>query len=337
MTMQLDMTDDDGDDAPSCRPESPSVMDASVRPSRKTYRHKQVPRKLDLKKRYESTSAEEPPTTLMIRNVPNRFKQQDLIAELEGLGFAGSFDFVYLPVDQGNRHRHHGLRTSTSSVGYGFVNFVDHTWAEMCMAVMQGHCFQRHGTDASGRCAVISVAHLQGLEANLAHYENSAVNNAKLRQHAPAVMRSVTPPAVMRCFAPPGLAEEPWAEEVDARSVEAGSRLVLQPPLLPPWAGEIWDLASTAPVPCGLPPGLPTPWPPVALAAPWLWGVPPGLGSWLPSPEHTAWEDAWDLAEMDAAAVVVETSARTRHSGTGRGQKRAGTEARRPLAFTGGA
>ena len=54
------------------------------------YCHRNVPRKQDL--RVKSTAASQDgalPTTLMIRNIPNRYCQQDLIDELEGLGLAG--------------------------------------------------------------------------------------------------------------------------------------------------------------------------------------------------------------------------------------------------------
>jgi hypothetical protein len=117
----------------------------------------------------------------MLRNIPNRYSQQELILELEGLGFgSASFDFFYLPLDNG----------TMSNVGYAFVNFLEPATAERCMKVFQGHRFRRHRR-ASGKVASVSVAHIQGLEANLKHYEKAAVSTAKNKDRRPVVVASV--------------------------------------------------------------------------------------------------------------------------------------------------
>jgi len=155
------------------------------KPRRGGYHHQHLPKHSDLKEKYKGLSAttEDKPTTLMIRNVPNRYKQQDLIDELEDLGFQGLFNFLYLPVDQGGRNRNR-----VSSVGYAFVNFIDHIAAEKCRAALEGFNFNRDG----------KVAHIQGLEANLAHYENAAVNAGKKGSHqGPVVMAHLAPSTVL--------------------------------------------------------------------------------------------------------------------------------------------
>merc|ERR1719440_891035 len=52
-------------------------------------------------------------TSVMIRNIPCRYTQQELIDEIEMLGFV--IDFLYLPP----------ARRATGNLGYAFVNFVD--------------------------------------------------------------------------------------------------------------------------------------------------------------------------------------------------------------------
>lgn len=37
-----------------------------------------------------------PPTTMMIRNIPNRYTQREFVRELDQLGFAGTYDFMCL-------------------------------------------------------------------------------------------------------------------------------------------------------------------------------------------------------------------------------------------------
>jgi len=142
------------------------------------YRHSHVPKTINLEEEYgKKADKEAAPTTLMIRNIPNHFTQKQLIAELESLGFNGSFDFLYIPLDKG----------TMSNVGYAFVNFVTPEWAAKCMETFQDYRFKRHR-----KVAATSIAHLQGLEANLAHYENSAVSSAKLKQRRPVVMANIS-------------------------------------------------------------------------------------------------------------------------------------------------
>ena len=51
-------------------------------------------------------------TTLMIRNIPNKYTQKILMQTIDGQGFYGKYDFFYLPIDFKNR----------CNVGYAFIN-----------------------------------------------------------------------------------------------------------------------------------------------------------------------------------------------------------------------
>jgi len=165
----------------NCRARRPPWTPPKVNQFPKEYRHVHVPKHLDLEEEYRNSHQNQPPTTLMIRNIPNRYTQRELITELEDLGFAGSFNFLYLPLDKG----------TMANVGYAFVNFLESCWAERCMAVFHDYCFRRHRRH-SRKVAAVSVAHIQGLEANLAHYESAAVNTAKLKQRRPLVVANIS-------------------------------------------------------------------------------------------------------------------------------------------------
>jgi len=146
----------------------------------KESRHGNVPKTVNLAEAYAKTGSTACTTTLMIRNVPNRYSQRELINELKSLGFGGTFDFLYVPLDLG----------TMSNVGYAFVNFSQQVWAEKCMEVLQNHRFKRHRQ--AGKVAAVSVAHIQGLEANLKHYEKSAVNTSRLRQRRPVIIANMS-------------------------------------------------------------------------------------------------------------------------------------------------
>lgn len=136
-------------------------------PLREDFCHSLVPKNHNFAEMYRNSAADEPPTTLMIRNIPSRYTQNDLMVDMKDKGLGGVYDFLYMPMDKG---------TSTN-VGYAFVNFIHPSYAQTCMQLFQGHRFKR--PRSGGKIASVSVAHIQGLEKNMQHYENSAVNSSK--------------------------------------------------------------------------------------------------------------------------------------------------------------
>ena len=59
-------------------------------------------------------SGEDCRTTIMIKNIPNKYTQKMLLEKIDRL-HANRYDFFYLPIDLKNN----------CNVGYAFINFVD--------------------------------------------------------------------------------------------------------------------------------------------------------------------------------------------------------------------
>jgi len=103
-------------------------------------------------------------TTLMFRNLPKTYTRTHFVEVLENEGFAGTFDFVYLPAD---------FETCVGS-GYAFVSFTSHETAVRAKGHFHGFtCWQ--GTSPSKACNVAWSGPVQGLDAHVKKYRNSPV------------------------------------------------------------------------------------------------------------------------------------------------------------------
>lgn len=147
-----------------------------------------------------------PPTTAMFRNLPLEYDRTMLLGLLDAEGFAGLYDFVYLPTD---------FRNNTS-FGYAFVNFVTAVEAESFRRRIEG--FQRWAVP-SDKVAEISWADpLQGLEAHVERYRDSLLMHESVPDiYKPALfsrgMRIAFPPPKQRLKAPRMRGRARWEEE----------------------------------------------------------------------------------------------------------------------------
>jgi len=111
-------------------------------------------------------------TTVMLRNIPNKYTRQMLIRVLNE-NFNGMYDFMYLPIDFKNK----------CNVGYGFLNM---RTPEMCAQLATYF----HGVDVrrclpgfnSKKICEVTPARVQGLQDNVRRLQNSPVM-AQLKGH----------------------------------------------------------------------------------------------------------------------------------------------------------
>merc|ERR1712187_589777 len=102
-------------------------------------------------------------TTVMLRNVPNDYTRDMLLQLLDRKGFAGKYDFAYIPTDH---IKHAGL-------GYAFVNMVTAADAQLVHKRLEG--FRQWVVPSSKTCSVGWSNPCQGLEASIARYRNSPI------------------------------------------------------------------------------------------------------------------------------------------------------------------
>jgi len=96
-------------------------------------------------------------TTVMLRNIPNRYTR-DMLIERLNQNYEGQYDFVYLPIDF----------NSKCNVGYAFINFrtptASYKFIQEFHKVKTKHCLPGF---SSAKVCEVSYARVQGREANM--------------------------------------------------------------------------------------------------------------------------------------------------------------------------
>eukprot|EP00981_Chlorochromonas_danica_P006008 scaffold1244_cov162-Ochromonas_danica.AAC.44 len=100
-------------------------------------------------------------TTIMVRNIPNKYNQQMLLDEVN-VHHQGTYDFFYLPIDFKNR----------CNVGYCFINFLDPKFIVPFVEEFEG---QRWKSFNSEKICAITFARIQGRGAMIARFQNSSL------------------------------------------------------------------------------------------------------------------------------------------------------------------
>jgi hypothetical protein len=107
-------------------------------------------------------TSEEEFTTVMLCGFPRKYNRDKLIDLLEVLGYAGQFDFVYVPMDF----------EFSESVGYGFVNMTTALAALRLKGSFEGFVGHPFADDKPCRT---NWSRVQGLGPNVKQYRNSPI------------------------------------------------------------------------------------------------------------------------------------------------------------------
>eukprot|EP00931_Biecheleriopsis_adriatica_P058583 TRINITY_DN3490_c0_g1_i3.p2 TRINITY_DN3490_c0_g1~~TRINITY_DN3490_c0_g1_i3.p2 ORF type:complete len:213 (+),score=58.99 TRINITY_DN3490_c0_g1_i3:143-781(+) len=109
-------------------------------------------------------------TTVIVRNVPNRYTSEQLVNEAIAAGFE-NFDFFYLPIDFNTKRNR----------GYAFINFYSPIIAQQFTLAFHGRQLTRY---RSKKVLEIAPAATQGLQENMTKHlkkEHCRINNQWFR------------------------------------------------------------------------------------------------------------------------------------------------------------
>ncbi|CAL8466783.1 g6319 [Coccomyxa elongata] len=132
------------------------VQDPAAEAERKAAQEKMY--SLDMDK---VAKGEDKRTTLMIKNIPNKYTQKMLLATIDE-DFKGHYDFFYLPIDFKNK----------CNVGYAFINMI---LPEYIPALFQRFHAKKWEKFNSEKVCHISYARIQGKSSLVTHFQNSSL------------------------------------------------------------------------------------------------------------------------------------------------------------------
>ncbi|XP_031380735.1 protein MEI2-like 2 isoform X2 [Punica granatum] len=127
---------------------------------------------LDSKKQYQLDldkimNGEDTRTTLMIKNIPNKYTSKMLLAAIDE-NHRGTYDFLYLPIDFKNK----------CNVGYAFINMVSPSHIVSFYKTFNGKKWEKFNSE---KVASLAYARIQGKAALVTHFQNSSLMNEDKR------------------------------------------------------------------------------------------------------------------------------------------------------------
>lgn len=106
-------------------------------------------------------------TTLMIKNIPNKYTSKMLLAAIDE-HCRGTYDFIYLPIDFKNK----------CNVGYAFINMISPSQIIPFHQAFNGKKWEKFNSE---KVATLAYARIQGKSALIAHFQNSSLMNEDKR------------------------------------------------------------------------------------------------------------------------------------------------------------
>jgi len=168
-------------------------------------------------------------TTVMLRNLPNNYTRQMLMAMLDNEGFDSKYNFLYLPIDFQSR----------ACLGYAFVNLVDPSYVPHFWEKFSG--YSKWVLPSKKVCGVSWSGPHQGLEAHVERYRNSPVMHESVPdEYKPVILQNgirVGFPEPSKAPRPPRIRQHHHSSDKGnwhGRQFSDGGRMPLAVGALPP-------------------------------------------------------------------------------------------------------
>jgi len=118
-------------------------------------------------------------TTLMIKNIPNKYNSLSLLEEIN-VHFKGKYDFFYLPLDFNNN----------CNLGFAFINFVDPLHILLFYDLF---CKKKWKKFKSDKICELAYAKFQGKKELASHFEKSSVMSTSGDNKKPMIFQVDNP------------------------------------------------------------------------------------------------------------------------------------------------
>lgn len=123
---------------------------------------------IDIKKQFQLDldkirTGEDTRTTLMIKNIPNKYTSKMLLAAIDE-HHKGTYDFLYLPIDFKNK----------CNVGYAFINMLSPSNIIPFYEAFNGKKWEKFNSE---KVATLAYARIQGKAALIAHFQHTSLMN----------------------------------------------------------------------------------------------------------------------------------------------------------------
>ncbi|XP_062184033.1 protein MEI2-like 4 isoform X2 [Phragmites australis] len=141
-------------------------------------------------------------TTLMIKNIPNKYTSKMLLAVIDE-NHRGTYDFIYLPIDFKNK----------CNVGYAFINMINPEHIVPFYKSFNGKRWEKFNSE---KVASLAYARIQGKSALIAHFQNSSLMNEDKRCR----------PILFHSDGPNAGDQEPFPVGMNVRSRPGRSRIL---------------------------------------------------------------------------------------------------------------
>ncbi|XP_024542769.1 protein MEI2-like 3 isoform X1 [Selaginella moellendorffii] len=158
---------------------------------RRNRRMDSTPAQVDNRKQFQLdldriVAGEDTRTTLMIKNIPNKYTSKMLLAAIDEQ-HRGTYDFIYLPIDFKVSEFSKGVVRTTSNqrlqqnkcnVGYAFINMLSPSLIVSFYQTFNGKKWEKFNSE---KVASLAYARIQGKAALIAHFQNSSLMNEDKR------------------------------------------------------------------------------------------------------------------------------------------------------------